>query len=441
MSGTATLERDVEKLRSRIDTLKSDKAAKLAAAEKLVAAEKEAGRDPLVGASDDDRDSFQRIDAAYKAADEVGEQLADSEARLHRALDLLGQEATDRSGGDPDHPEVVKLRGIAAPVLASPQYAQLQKSGVLNMESARVHMDAVEVLSRDQAKRILRAGSGDMFLADAGDGAELVPIDQQLIPPVPIPVRMPRVLEMITIGQTDSDTVTWTRQTTRTNAAAPTAFGTAAPKSRYEWERNTSNVRRIPHHVVADKGNLADQGQFQTIIEGQGIEDLRLEVEDQVLSGDGTGQNFEGIYEATGIGSQAVGADTKADAAHKAITVVRIALEAEPTAFGIHPSDFQDFWLEKGADGHYVHHSGATDASVRTMWGFPAIVSTGFTSGSPLVGEWRRGATLWLREGIQVAASDNVDDFFLEGLVAILFQTRGAFAVTKPEAFCEITGF
>lgn len=434
MTIPATLEREAAEARTTIARLDREAAEKRTAAEKLVEAEKAAGRNPLTGTTDDDRDSFERIDAAYKAADTDAESAAEMRRRLHSLLDSAGAIARDVSDGDPSHPTAKRLQRASAILVASEQYRRLADSGVLSEDSnAKVSMDPVEILSRDHAMAMLGNRS---YLADAGDGNALIPIDQQLTPPVGIPVRMPTVLDLITVIGTDRDLVTWTRQTTRTNAATPTAFGTAASKSRYVWQRVEAPVKRIPHHVVVDKGNLADQAELRGLIDGEGTVDLRLEVEDQILNGAG-GAGFTGIYNAA-IGS--IDASTEAnpaDALHRAITAVRVGLEREPTAYGIGPEAFEQFYLAKATDGHYLHNRGPLDGAQHTIWGLPATISTAYNT-APIVGDWRRGATYWQRSGIMVSASDNVDDFFLEEMVAVLFTTRGAFAVKQPLAFCTV---
>jgi HK97 family phage major capsid protein len=71
-----------------------------------------------------------------------------------------------------------------------------------------------------------------------------------------------------------------------------------------------------------------------------------------------------------------------------------------------------------------------------TLWGVPVLVHAAFTSGTPLVG---RGAdaTLFVREGLSVAASDSHSDYFTKRKVAILASMRAAFAVTQPKSFCK----
>ncbi|MCP3857012.1 MAG: phage major capsid protein, partial [Actinomycetia bacterium] len=125
---------------------------------------------------------------------------------------------------------------------------------------------------------------------------------------------------------------------------------------------------------------------------------------------------------------------------HKAITVVRIALEDDITAFGLHPTDYEGLALTKSADGQYLNGSGWQNATPRTIWGYPSVVSTVFTAGTGMVGNWAAGAILWVRMGLQLEISSEHGNFFREGMLALMSTTRVAFGVPRPAAFCEVTG-
>lgn len=248
---------------------------------------------------------------------------------------------------------------------------------------------------------------------------------------------MPTLLDLINVSATGRDAVTWAKMAARSTAGTTTVpFGTPLNKSRYTYTTVTSPVLRKGHYAVVDEGNIADQEEFQGIIDGELISDLRLIIERDALSGAGGG-DWTGIYNSTIGDYDATEADNRADALHRAITTVRVAL-GEPSAWGISPEDFEDYYLTKGEDGHYLHHRGPQEAQATTIWGLPAMVSTGYTK--PIVGEWRLGATLWVREGISIAV-DRIDDQFLEGLWTIRAQTRAAFAVKQPLAFCQVENF
>jgi hypothetical protein len=55
------------------------------------------------------------------------------------------------------------------------------------------------------------------------------------------------------------------------------------------------------------------------------------------------------------------------------------------------------------------------------------------TAGTALVGDFRSGSTLWVREGVQVVASDDHSTFFVDRKVAIAAETRVAFRFPKKE--------
>lgn len=433
MSKTQDRQSEVAELRAKRNAKRTEAAAAKAAAHQMVKDEKAKGYDPLATDSAN-REVFERINAAFTAADTIGEEAAELSRRLELELDQHGAAAVDAADGDPTHPALAAALDMGAIVVASDSYREFKASGQLEMaEGGPVRFDPVTVLDKDAAKRFLASG---VILADAGDGTPLVPTDERLAP-VMIPRRMVTLLDLITMGTTGRDAVTWVRQTLRTNAAATKAYGTAFDPSRYTFERVTAPAIRKGHYVVVDEGNIADSDEFQTTVNGELVEDLRYKVEVDALTGAG-GSDWTGIYNASGIGSidRTALTLTKSDALHRLITTVRVALEREPTGFGIDPTDYEEFALEKGGDDHYLHHRGGIEGIGNTVWGLPAMISTAYTK--PIVGAWRQGATMWVREGIAVAV-DRINAQFIEGLWTIRAQTRAAFAVKQPKAFavCE----
>jgi HK97 family phage major capsid protein len=148
-----------------------------------------------------------------------------------------------------------------------------------------------------------------------------------------------------------------------------------------------------------------------------------------------------GIYNTAGINTRALAPDSRADAVHKAMTQIRVAAGVllEPDAIGMHPNDWQDLRLEKESSGAYLLGP-AGMAGDKQVWGMPVVVSTVFTDGTPLVGNFFRGATLWLREALEVTTGLSGTDF-TQRRVSILAALRAAFAVGRATAFTTITGF
>lgn len=425
---TVDLEKEIVELRSTIQSKVAEETRLRAAADQVVADLKAKGINPLV-----DKDAYEQVDSAYKPADALRDEVSELRSRLDATMRRVGEKADEeeRKGS-----RTREARSIAEALLRSAELKALRDSKVLEMSQARVEMAPVEVATRDAARELLRLRATVTNAAGSGGGVIWSDRLENLI--VPMPERRVRLLDVITIGETDSDTVEFVRETTRTHAAAPTPYGTAAPEASYGYTKDSTSVKRIPHHVPATKGALMDSGQLKTLLETSLVKGLRLEAERQALVGDGTGENLRGILQTVGIGAQALGSDTRFDAVHKAITNVRINYEDEPSVIGMHPTDFESVVLEKDANGNYVHGRSAED--IRTIWGLTPVVSTLFTPGNPLVGDYSQ-YVMWMRTGISVAASDSHADFFLKGLVALLAEFRAAATLLQPKAFCQLTGF
>lgn len=420
MAAPHALEADVKELRAEITRLASEHAAKYDEAEQFAASVKAKNPDTPVF----ELAEFSDIDAAYTAADVLKEKQADLTEKLAKVLSHGGREVnTDTRRTDAP----VTAGSLGSRLVASTEYQTLLASGSLH-SSNPVTMPNVEVASRAELNSWLAASSG----------TGLINRDQQLLPTVQIPRRSVRLLDMITIAQTDSDIVDWSRQSTLTQAAAGVAPGTASAESTYAWEKQTAVVKRIAHHTTVLKTQLADAARMETEINSELQNGILLRTEAQVLAGNGAGENFAGIVGTAGISTQAKGADTIPDAVHKGITAVRVALEDDINAIGVHPNDYQRYVLVKDSTGNYLSGRGPQDSTAATIWGYPAIVSTVFTEGTALAGNWM-WAYLWLRSGVTLG-SGYINAQLIEAMMTMTAEYRAAFAVKQPKAFCTITG-
>lgn len=422
MAVPTALAGDVKALREEIDTLKTRHADEYSAAEALVAKAK--ADNPDTNVLLEDAEKFGEIDAAYKVASTTRERVSELTERLVGIL----------AGGDPIATDVVTSSEEPKPrqswgrrFTSSSTYQQLVASKALEGSGA-VAFPPVEVASRDELKA---------HLAATIDGSPLIPVDESYTP-VRLPMRRVRLLDLITVGATDTDMVRFRRQLTRTNAAAETAPGTSSPESGFTYGPVDVPVRRIPHHVELYKSQMADQSQLETEMRFELDAGVKLRTENQILAGTGTGENLRGILNTSGIGSQAMGADSIPDAMHKAMTVVRVALEDDITAIGMHPNDYQRLVLAKDGSNNYLTGMGWQSATPMTVWGYPAVVSTAFTEGVALAGAWQH-AWLWVRSGVTISQG-YIGDQFIQDLITLNAEYRAAFAVKRPQAFCQATG-
>jgi HK97 family phage major capsid protein len=209
---------------------------------------------------------------------------------------------------------------------------------------------------------------------------------------------------------------------------------------------DTASVKTIAHWVGASRQILADAPQLEDTINGELLYGLRILLENQVIAGDGSGQNFTGILNWSGIATRVMSAsapsgrgqtttDTKIDTIRRAITDIRLAFY---TANGIvlNPADGEALELAKDSTGNYLN---IYDPVAMRIWRVAVIETPAITALTGLVGDFSLGATLWDREQANVRVSENVASDFIQNMVRILAEMRAAFAVVRPLCFEKIT--
>lgn len=250
------------------------------------------------------------------------------------------------------------------------------------------------------------------------------------------------VADLMLQGNTDGNTLEYYEETTFTNAAATVAEGATKPESAVGYTLRTESVRKIGHWIPATSEALADVSFLESTLRGRlayGV--MRIE-ESQLLTGNGTAPNLQGILNRTGIQTQAKGTDPTPDAIYKAMQKIRGASGsgfAEPTAVVLHPNDWTDIKLLRTADGIYIWGNPSDEGPDR-IWGLPVRQTTAMTENTGLVGAFRPHAEVIRREGINITLSTEHSTYFIENKVAILAESRLALAVYRPSAFSTVTG-
>lgn len=269
-------------------------------------------------------------------------------------------------------------------------------------------------------------------------------------------LRRPTIRDVITVGTTGSDVVEYARITSTTNAAAPVPEATTSatpglggvavgaytdahgvkPESAMVFEVITESVKTIAHFIPATNRALSDAGQLRTLIDTFLRSGLELEVEDQVVNGDGTGQNFTGILTVSGTQAQAFDTDLFVTT-RKAITKLEVLTEpVVPSAWLINPVDDERIDLATDTTDRF-YGNGPFGTGPRTLWGVPRISTPVVPAGTAILGDFRY-AVLWDREEATITATNSHNDWFVRNLVAILAELRAAFGVLRPNAFVEV---
>lgn len=259
------------------------------------------------------------------------------------------------------------------------------------------------------------------------------------------PARLPGVVrgpdrpftirDLIMPGRTSSNAVQYVQETGFTNAAAPVAEGALKPQSELALELLTTTVKTIAHWFRASKQVLADLPLLQSYINGRAIYGLKYVEENQIIAGDGTGENLLGILpQATEFNAalSQVG-DTPIDTLRRAILQVRIA-EYRATGIVLNPVDWADMELQKDSTGAYIWVN-VQEGGTQRMWRLPVVDTNAMPAGEFLVGAFDMGAQVFDREDAAVEVSTEDGDNFRRNMVTIRAEERLALAVYRPESF------
>lgn len=427
------LEHDIVQLDRDISKKRGEASEKKLAADQLVADLKAQGKNPLT-----DTESFEQVDAAYKEADALADTILEMETVRARA----GAWQAEKSGRTPDRNAGASL---AERFMSDPAYQAAKNAGLLETGSGRIELPGVEAIDRQSLlAKIKRAG----IQAATLDGSPLIPSERiDFGAPTLIPVRQLRVADLVTSTTTDSDLINYTAMTAREDDAAATAKGDAYNEANYEFEVRQAPVRDIGQWIPAHRSELADQGQLQALLERLLTFGVDLALENEIVGGDGTGQHLVGILETDGINyvdRDTTNAERRVETLHRAITRERLTLFGEPDAMVMHPNDYEQTLFEKtdAGDGGYVWIgalAGLSGNTPQSLWGKPVVPTPAVSENTAIVGAFKMGATLYLRAGVTTRASDSHSDFFTRRMVAVLAETRAAFAVPLPVAFCEVS--
>ncbi|MEV4902360.1 phage major capsid protein [Citricoccus sp. NPDC055426] len=384
------------------------------------------GRD-LLGQIKTAKDDADVLDQAKALASDIGG---------HALEDLTLQKSADNTER--------RMMNLGMSVVKSDQYQAMIKGftrpdGSVNIpDRASVKSDPIRL------KSLFTGGSA------TSAGAFVVPEQTGIVEMLgrrPLTIR-----DLISVRRTGSDTVEYVRQTAHTNAAAPVPEATSSapidgttvtntigglkPEGSWTFERVSTSVKTIAEWVPVTKRALADAAQLEDLIRDELSADLAEAEEDQILSGDGTGENLTGILNTSGTQTQAFDTDIFTSV-RKAITKAKVVGRVVPNGVVLNPVDMEtvDLARENGDTGKFIG-AGPFTMGPRTLWSLPIAESEAVPEGTGIVADFSK-AVLWDREDASVTFSDSHADFFIRNLVAALGEERVAFGVTRPSAVVE----
>jgi len=245
-----------------------------------------------------------------------------------------------------------------------------------------------------------------------------------------------RVRDVIGSARTTSNSVEWAKETGFTNNARPVTEGTTKPKSDLAFNLVTTPVRTIAHTFKISRQMLDDAPALAAYVGRRGTYGLQFVEEQQVLFGDGTGQNLNGIIpQATAFDPQFSEADDTAfDRVNQAISQAEDA-DVPVNAIVLNRRDWRRMLGIKGGDERYISSQSPFGLQQQVLWNLPVVATNAMPAGEFLVGAFQDGATIFDRLDVEVLLSTEDEDNFVRNLATVRVESRVALAVFRPEAF------
>lgn len=348
---------------------------------------------------------------------EVNKQLTADLAKVQEELKTASQRMFDLEQ---------KAAGFGGDLDAKKSFSEdLAEKAIAGWDGKSAHVD---VKSFGFASKALGSGG-------ASAGALVVP---DRVPGILMPgLRRLTIRQLLAQGRTGSNSIEYVRENVFTNGAAPVAEGALKPESNLTFTKETANVKTIAHWIQASRQIMDDAAMLESYVNGRLMYGLALKEEEQLLGGDGTGDNL------TGLNTVAVAYDTTLDKAGEtradklAHAIFQVSeSEFEASALILNPRDWHEIALLKDANGNYIFGGPQAFAS-NILWGLPVVPTKAQAAGTFTAGAFDMASQVWDRMDASVEISREDRDNFVKNMLTILCEERLALTHYRPSAIVK----
>lgn len=245
-----------------------------------------------------------------------------------------------------------------------------------------------------------------------------------------------RLLDLIPREPLDANTYAYLRQVVRDEHPGVVADNATKPTSTYTFQEVEARARVVAHlSEPFPLRYLTDHETVMQVLDGEMRHAVLRKVEDQIINGNGTGENFRGILITSGVLDVPFDTDR--------LTTVRGArtrledLGEEPNAWVLNPTDAAALELtrENGATGGFLMTSGAYD--VIFGQNIARVTSNAVPQGTAILADWTQ-CRLRVREDVNTLAATQAGDLFAKNQVMLRTEGRYNIDVKRPQAFAVV---
>lgn len=255
------------------------------------------------------------------------------------------------------------------------------------------------------------------------------------------PYETTHMRDILPVGQTDKDTIRYVVDNGGEGGPAMVAAGGLKPQMDRDLEIKDANVRKIATYFRIPEEMVNDIPYIQSFLSQIGVEEVMAVEDAQILFGDGTGQNLNGIYTTATAFARPSGVVTVADAnefdAIRAAQTQLFIARYQPSVAIIAPADYYNMSVTKDTTGNYVLQGGGNGLNPNFS-GMRILVQNTMTAGSFLVGDPRTTA-IFDRAGTTVRVFEQDQDNAIRNLITVVIEKRLALVNYRPTSWVKGT--
>ncbi len=251
------------------------------------------------------------------------------------------------------------------------------------------------------------------------------------------PQRPVHVRSVLSIGQTASDRIRYVQETNYGDGNAgtvPPDGTTLKPESDFDLSVEDAPVRTVAHTFRVHKEMLDDIPFLRSHIQSRGMYGLLFEEDNQILFGDGTGENLTGLSQpADSQFDTSLTANFTSTPLNRYDHIEVAALQARQSEFPvstamIEPRSRTDMKLSKDSDGNYLEEYDRLEEE------YTVVNNTAVNDDEGFVGQFQGGLAVEMfeRQGMTVEVFREDRDNVPKNLVTFRIEERIALPIYLP---------
>ena len=343
---------------------------------------------------------------------------------------------------------VLKAQGVMLKRLSEGELKARTKSWTSELreqlEANKEVLDSMKTSKSASANFTVKA-AGVMTIAGNVSGGN-VPVEDRLEGLNVIPQRSIRLLDVMAKRTTMSNVVSWVYQANKDGAAGQTAEGALKNQIDFDLVVASESIKKTTAFIKVSTEMLSDIEWMASEIQNELTVELLKAVEAQVYSGDGLGQNLNGIRTVASAFAPSAAFALSVDNANivdvlvAASDQIEVAEQPTPDYVFMHPSDVNFLKVQKvsATDKRYVERLSMVGNTLM-LDGTTAIIKTTLVAaGEYLIGYFPK-SMLVDKGGITFDIGLDSDDFS-KNLRTVLAEWRGLAIVKNNDRPAFVKG-